>query len=193
MASTPLLRLPVEMLRNVTDYLEIQDQARLSMTNRYYRFTLPAPTHSEFLRAEASEWAVSKQLYTCKVCVRFRGLRKFADDMRKGTRARSASDSRSRFCLECGVENGWYSEGTIIAIYGKPAVLGWVCSDLTDRSGSKASCGSRELAWTPLQRPKREQYGNDSRLQRDDEWAYMARSDVGTRLAEEEYELWFNI
>ncbi|KAK7181337.1 uncharacterized protein CC84DRAFT_935046 [Paraphaeosphaeria sporulosa] len=193
MASTPLLRLPVEMLRNITDYLEIQDQARLSMTNRYLRSTLPAPTHFEFLRAEASEWAVSKQLYTCKGCVRFRSLQKFADDMRKGTRARSAPDARSRFCLECGVENGWYSEGTNIAIYGKLAVLGRVCSDLTDRCGSKASCGSRALAWTPLQRVKREQYGNNSRHERDDDWAYMARSQVGPRHAEEEYGLWLDI
>lgn len=187
MASTPLLRLPVEMLRNVTDYLEIQDQARLSMTNRYLRFTLPTPTHSDFVRAEANEWAVSKQLYTCKGCVCFRGLQKFADDMRKGARARSASDAQSRFCLECGVERGWYTEGTIIAIYGKAAVLGRICSDLTDR------CGSRALTWKPLQRPKCEHYGNDSRRERDDEWAYMSRSHVGTRHAEEEYGLWLDI
>jgi hypothetical protein len=193
MTSTPLLRLPVEMLRNVTDYLEIEDQARLSMTNRYLRSTFPAPTHSDFLRAEANEWAVSKQLYTCKGCVRFRGFGKFADDMRKGARARSAPDARSRFCLDCGVEKGWYSEGTNIAIYGQPAVLGRLCSDLTDRCGSRISCGSRALAWTPLQKPKPSQYGNNSERERNDDWAYMSRSHVGTRHAEEEYELWLVI
>lgn len=193
MSSIPLLRLPVEMLRNVTDYLDIQDKARLAMTNRYLRFTLPAPTHSDFLRAEASEWAISKQLYTCRGCIRFRGLHQFADDMRKGARARSASDARSRFCLECGVEQGWYSEGAKIAIYGKPAVLGRLCSGFTDHCGSEVSCGSRALVWTPLQRPKRSRYADDCRGERDDEWAYMPKSYVGMRHAEEEYGLWLDM
>jgi len=193
MPSTPFLRLPVEMLRNVTDYLEIQDQARLSMTNRYLRFTLPAPTHSDFLIAEAREWAISKQLYTCKGCVRFRGLHQFADDMRKGARARSASDARSRFCLECGVERGWYSEGAKIAIYGKPAVLGRLCSGFTDRTSSKASCGSRALAWTAPPKQERSPYADDSQHEYDDEWAYMSRSYVRTKHSEDEYGQWLGI
>lgn len=192
MSSAPFLRLPVEMLRSVTDYLEIQDQARLSMANRFLRLALPAPTHADFLAAEASEWAASKQLYACKGCLRFRSLHQFADDMRKGARARSASDAHTRFCLKCGVERGWYSEGTKIAIYGKPAVLGRLCSGFTDRSSPKASCGSRQLAWIPLQRQRRSTY-DDCQSECDDGWAYASRSYIGSRLAEEEYGLWLDM
>lgn len=191
--STPLLRLPVELLLNVTDYLDLQDQVRLSMGNRYLRLILRAPTHSDFLTAEASDFAISKQLYTCRGCVRFRDLLQFADDMRKGARARSGSDAQTRFCLECGVARGWYSEGAKIAIYGKPAVLGRLCSGFTDRCGSKASCGSRALAWTPLQKEARSQYGDDYRRERDDGWAYTSRSFTETRHAQEEYGLWLDV
>lgn len=189
--STPLLRLPVEMLLNITDYLELQDHVRLSMANRHLWLTLGAPTHSDFLTAEASEFAILKQLYTCRGCVRFRDLPQFADDMRKGARARSGSDAQTRFCLECGVARGWYSEGAKIAIYGKPAVLGRLCSDFTDRCSSKAPCGSQALAWTPLQSKAQLQYGDDYR-ERDDGWAYISRSFTETRHAQEEYGLWLD-
>lgn len=184
MASAPLLQLPVEMLRNVTDRLDLQERVRLSMTNRYLYFTLGVPTHSDLLAAEACDFATSKQLYACKGCVRFRYLSQFADDMRKGARTRSGPDAQSRFCLECGVERGWYSEGAMIAIYGKPAVLGRLCSSVTDHCGSKASCGSRTLVWTPLQVSQPSRY---------DGWTYMTQSRSETRHAQEEYEMWLDV
>lgn len=184
MSSTPLLRLPVEMLRNVTDHLDLQDRVRLTVTNRYLYFTLGVPTHSEFLAAEASEFATSKQLYACKGCIRFRSLAQFADDMRKGARTRSGPEAQSRFCLECGVERGWYSEGAMIAIYGKPAVLGRLCSSVTDHCGSKASCGSRTLVWKPLPMRQHSRY---------ESWGYMTRSCSETRHAQEEYEMWLDV
>ena len=190
MPCTPLLRLPVEMLRSITDHLNLQDQVRLSMTNRCLYLTLGRPTHSDFLKAEASEFAVSKQLYACKGCVRFRSLPQFADDMRKSTRTRSGPDAQSRFCLECGVKRGWYSEGAKIAIYGMPAVLGRVCSDFTDQCDAKTSCGSPQLRWKPLRKEQLFRHADEHRP--DDSWAYLSRSFTETRHAQEEYSLWLD-
>ncbi|KAF1971078.1 hypothetical protein BU23DRAFT_199972 [Bimuria novae-zelandiae CBS 107.79] len=193
MASPPLLRLPVEMLRNITDHLHLHDQVRLAMTSRYLRLTLGVPTHSDFLAAEGGEFAISKQLYTCKGCVRFRELHEFADDMRKGARARSGSSAPTRFCLQCGVVRGWYSEGAKIAIYGKSAVLGPICSNLTDRCSSKTLCGSRTLMWRPLQKERPSRYADAYQRERDDGWAYMSRSFTETRHAQEEFGLWLDV
>lgn len=188
MPPAPLLRLPAEMLRSVTDYLDLGDQIRLSMANRHLRFMLGNPTHADFIKAEASEFAISRQLYTCRGCVRFRSLPQFADDMRKGTRTRSGPDAQSRFCLECGVKRGWYSEGEKIAIYGMPAVLGRFCSDFTDQCDGKTSCGSQQLRWEPLRKGQISRYADGARP--DDGWAYMSRSFTETRHAQEEYSLW---
>jgi len=186
-----LLSLPVEILREIAECLDLQDQTRLAMANGYLHSVVRAPTHDDFLLAEASAWAISKQLFTCKGCVRFRGLSQFADDMRKGVRARSGPDARLRFCLECGVSRDWYSEGEEIAVKGQPAVLRRLCSTLTDRG--KSPCGSRLLFWVPLQSRRVSQYACDHSPEQEDDWVWLTRHSAENRHMQETYGLWLNI
>lgn len=194
MDPTPCLRLPLEILRNVTAYLNLHDQVRLSMTNRHFWFAIQPPTHNDFLAAETCDWAISKQFYTCGGCAQFRRLRDFADDMRKGTRARNGLDARTRLCLRCGVEEGWYPEGAKIAIYGKPAVLVRSCMKLTDHVNCIASFGSLGFFWTSLQRDTAPFYVDTHHFEHDDDWSSVRRSHVEIKYAqEEEHGLWFDL
>ena len=89
------------------------------MANRYLRSIISPPTHDDFLQAEPSEWAMARQLFTCRGCVQFRSFVHFSDDMRKGKCARRGLAAKTRFCIRCGVERGWYAEGIEIAILSK--------------------------------------------------------------------------
>lgn len=184
MAPAPLLRLPLELLRNIFDHLDIQDRVRLAMTNRYLRSVIDAPTHTDFLDAERSEWAASKGLYTCKGCGKFRWLDQFANDMRKGPRARHGPEAQDRFCFRCGAEKGWYATGVEITVLGKRLVLGELRRKLTDRNGAKESCGTGTPVWRTLP-----QQGNRINECQDD-WNYLAPAYAEGRHADDIYGLW---
>lgn len=137
-----LLRVPLELLRAIVEQLDIRDQARLAMANRYLRSVIEPPSHEDFIQAETSEWASSKQLYTCKSCVSFRGYDEFADAMRKGRWRRHGPQANLRLCIQCGFNSNLYREGEIIVHLGRHARLGRPCSGLTDYGGRRTPCGS---------------------------------------------------
>jgi hypothetical protein len=138
----PVMRLPVELHRDIIDLLDLPARALLSASCRYFAFTIKKPTFEEFLEAEASEWATSKALYVCKGCARFRRLLQFSDDMRKGKRGRKEVDANTRFCVDCGVKREWYPPGTELSIMGRPHVVCKHCKTFTDQVGSTGACAS---------------------------------------------------
>ncbi|KAF2678592.1 F-box domain-containing protein [Lentithecium fluviatile CBS 122367] len=192
MTSTPLLRLPLELLMDIIGRLDLQDKVRLGMTNRYLRSIIEPPTHEQLLQAENCKWATDKQLFTCKRCVGFRHLRHFADDMRKGKRARRGPEASTRLCIKCGVEEGWYSEGMEITVLGERAVLVRHCRTLTDHNQTKAACGSFGVVWTSVQSATPQQHPNGPQHSEDD-WAHSARYFVQGRHAEEMYGFWADL
>lgn len=169
MSSPPFLRLPLELLTNITGRLELQDTARLAMANRYFRSVIEAPTHEQFLRAENDDWAISKELYTCKGCVTLRRLELFSDDMRKGRLARRGPEAATRLCKTCGADTGFYVEGVEISVLGRRAVLRRHCRVLTDRpNDDKADDSSKvKMKWEWVQ-------VSDSQHSEDD-WAHSSR------------------
>ncbi|KAF1994921.1 hypothetical protein P154DRAFT_399752, partial [Amniculicola lignicola CBS 123094] len=140
MAHSPFLRLPVELHRDIFDYLEIQDKARLQSTSRYFATLTKPLTYEDFLAAECKPWAISKQLYACKGCASFRHLSRFTDDMRKGKRGRHGEEANTRYCVKCGVDRHIYTPGTKFAILGQPWVVCKQCVVFTDQVGCRGSC-----------------------------------------------------
>jgi len=137
MSSPPLLRLPVELHLEIISLLDLSNKANLAFTTRYFRSIIPTPTHAEFLAAEGTTWAKTKQLYTCKGCVRFHHWKAFADDMRKGKWCRSGILAHTRFCLKCGVSDALYVPGTLLTICNRVHVLCVLCEVLTDQVGDR--------------------------------------------------------
>ena len=114
----PILRLPVELHKDIIDFLNLSERALLSSSCRYFAFTIKKPTFEEFLEAEACECPISKALYACKGCARLRHLLQFSDDMRKGKRGRNGVEAKTRFCVKCGVGKTDYTPPlTITNVY----------------------------------------------------------------------------
>jgi hypothetical protein len=187
-----LLQFPLEVITNITDRLALQDKVCLAMTNRHLRFMIKPPTHEEFLQAENTEWAISRQIYTCKGCVGFRPLLHFTDDMRKGKRARRGTEASMRMCIKCGVDLGWYSEGTEVTILGRCAVLVRLCRTFTDHTAAEISCGSIGVLWIKGRTRETQQYLNNYQLFEDD-WTHCMHYLVQGRHAEEVVGCWLDL
>jgi hypothetical protein len=150
MAIPHLLRLPVELHLSIIDKLELHNRVNLAFTNRYFRSIVKPPSHSDYLGAEAGDWAKNRGLFACSDCACFRRFEEFADDMKKGKRTRGGIEAVARLCLRCGAACGLYVPGTPVVIYGKPHVLCQLCGTFTDRAACQATCsrcspGSHQL------------------------------------------------
>lgn len=179
MTNPVLLRLPTELLLEIISNLEFHNKAKFAATCHSIRSLIEPLTHHDFLIAEKANWATSRGLYTCKLCIRLRRFNAFADDMKKGKYDRDGKKADTRFCLECGVENALYKPGTLLKIYGKSHVLCRICRRLTDQIGlSKNAC----IVCSPIPRV-RSPYEHDfatnrstrtfyGRLQSEELWPY---------------------
>ncbi|KAF2790002.1 hypothetical protein K505DRAFT_252165 [Melanomma pulvis-pyrius CBS 109.77] len=180
----PLLRLPIELHRDIIDKLELQDRVRLAHTCRYFLSTIKPPTHGEFLATETSPWAVSNQLYTCRGCVRFRHLRRFTDDMRKGKRARRGVEAHTRFCVDCGVDRQWYTPGTEVTIMGQSHVLCMHCKNFPGLT--QKECLEECLPCSrDIQKMSAGSCTSDEQYDSEDDWGYSTRSFVGGKHSDE--------
>ena len=193
-SSSLLSSLPLEIFRNIFHRLEFQDKVRLTMTDRCLRNMIEPPVLEDFLSAESHGWAVARSLYTCRGCVSFRQHDHFADDMRKGRRARGGLEAGTRLCIRCGVGRGLYSEGMEITFKGQRAVLGRIRSPFTDHAVcSSISCGSTIPVW--VSNRKATTYSNQHYRQfaHEDEWVRSKLSYAGSRDVDEVARYWLDI
>jgi hypothetical protein len=145
-----LSRLPVELHLGIIEKLELQDRISLASANYYFRSIISTPSHAEYLVAEADVYAKGRGLFACSDCARFRRFEEFADDMKKGKRARGGPGADRRLCLQCGVNSGLYVPGTTVVIYGSPHVLCQFCMTFTDRFNQGACTECSPGALRPL-------------------------------------------
>ncbi|KAF2197274.1 F-box domain-containing protein [Delitschia confertaspora ATCC 74209] len=177
-SAPPLLRLPVELHRDIVDLLPFQDKVRLRLTNQHFCSVIKPPTHQEYLAVESRPWATSQSLFACSACKRLRPLLKFSDDMRKGSKSRHGSEAHLRFCIDCGVERGKYKAGTELKIMGKACVVCRICHRFADAVGSKGACNS----CLPLPNSTRAIGSNigsgyaDGPYELNDDWTYAVTS-----------------
>lgn len=88
------------------------------------------------LEVEVSGFGKQKDLYTCRDCLRLRSKARFADNMVKKKKARSAVDAGKRFCVDCGIHprhgTTRYTRGSHILIQGEQYVVCRSCGTFSD-------------------------------------------------------------
>jgi hypothetical protein len=147
--TAPLLRLPVELHKDIADLISHNwplSLLNLRRANRYFHALIPPPTHATLLLFEQERWARARPLYACRYCVRLRPKRHFADAMLKGRTGVNGKEPEKRFCVDCGfghalLEPGAgrqsrYSPGTEVVVAGQTWV--WCKGCLQVKMGGEA-------------------------------------------------------
>lgn len=98
------LQLPPEIHLLVVDLLFFRDKIRLKLTCAYFCDLIPHLRHEELLAAETSDYALDRDLYACRYCLRLLPASRFADRMLRKRRGRYGRDVDRRFCIECGLK-----------------------------------------------------------------------------------------
>ncbi|KAF7173590.1 hypothetical protein CNMCM6106_007638 [Aspergillus hiratsukae] len=131
---TTLLSLPPELHLLIGTYLRFPDIVFFRITCAYVYTLLPPLTHSELLIAETTDYALSKDIYACRYCLRLRPASCFADRMRRRRRSKYGRDAAKRFCVECGLrpragteEEARYGPGAQVRIDGVLYVICITC------------------------------------------------------------------
>ncbi|KAL2854075.1 hypothetical protein BJX68DRAFT_38831 [Aspergillus pseudodeflectus] len=98
-----LLTLPPELHLLILTHLPFPSKTHLSLTCTYFHALIPPMTHAELLAAESTEFAISRDLYACRYCLRLRHSSEFGDRMLHKRRGRRGKSAGRRFCVECGL------------------------------------------------------------------------------------------
>lgn len=102
--STPITKLPAELLQAIAEKLDIEDYMNLRRSYPHVWHSLKPLTLSALLSLEFSAFAIEHKVLACHICCQLRPLDKFAEDIvHRGLCKRSGPE---RFCIECGVRGG---------------------------------------------------------------------------------------
>ncbi|KAL4777157.1 hypothetical protein BDW60DRAFT_56007 [Aspergillus nidulans var. acristatus] len=123
-----LLSLPPELHLLIYSHLDFPASTHFRLTCSYLYNFLPASSHTDLLMAETTDFAVSKDLYACRYCLRLRAAGCFADRMLCRGRGRRGRNARKRFCIECGLcprsgGEARYGRGAIVVTRGTLQVV----------------------------------------------------------------------
>lgn len=144
---TTLLCLPPELHLLIGTYLQFPDIVYFRITCAYLYALLPPLTRSELLLAETTDYALSRDIYACRYCLRLRPASCFADRMRRRRRGRYGRDAEKRFCVECGLqprvgtdEEARYGPGAQVRIDGVLYVICITCRKFALGYGGGIEC-----------------------------------------------------
>lgn len=99
-----LLELPTEIHLLVIDRLFFRDKINLKLACAYFHDLIPRLSHGELLAAETSDYALKRDLYACRYCLRLLPASRFADRMLRKRRGKYGGDADRRFCVDCGLK-----------------------------------------------------------------------------------------
>ncbi|KAL2823006.1 hypothetical protein BJX63DRAFT_3604 [Aspergillus granulosus] len=123
-----LLALPPELHLLILTHLTFPETTHLKLTCTYFHNLIPSLTHAELLTAECTDFAVERDLYACRYCLRLRSGDQFGDRMLHRRRGRRGRHAGRRFCVQCGLmprEGGEarYGPGAKVVLRGGTYVL----------------------------------------------------------------------
>ncbi|KNG88508.1 hypothetical protein ANOM_003221 [Aspergillus nomiae NRRL 13137] len=137
------MNLPPELHILIANFLIFPDLVHLKLTCAYFNDLIPPLSHHELLQAELTDFALARDVYTCRYCLRLRPAAKFADRMLRRGRGRYGRDAERRFCVECGLMprsgTARYGPGAQIVIQGVMFVICMVCREFA--AGMKGGVG----------------------------------------------------
>ncbi|KAL4972347.1 hypothetical protein BDW66DRAFT_164246 [Aspergillus desertorum] len=139
-----LLSLPPELHLLIYSHLDFPASTHLRLTCSYLYNFLPASCHTDLLLAEATDFAVTKDLYACRYCLRLRAADCFADRMLCRGRGRRGRNARKRFCIECGLSprSGGEARGALHVVCIECGRFGRGISDPGGRGIRCTACGN---------------------------------------------------
>jgi hypothetical protein len=107
MAQTPhLFRLPNELKDEIIAYLRFPENIRLKISCTYLNNYIPKLTHEQLLEFEQSFFALRRNLYACRCCLRLRRARYFTVVMQQAKKMRGGAEASHRICHPCNTETG---------------------------------------------------------------------------------------
>ncbi|KAL2869243.1 F-box domain protein [Aspergillus lucknowensis] len=131
-----LLSLPPELHLLIISNLSFPDLTCLKVTCSYFYHLIPPMSHEELLEAECTAFAIDKDLYACRYCLRLRSGGRFADRMLRRRRGRRGRHAGRRFCVQCGLKprgdsgEARYGPGAQVVMMGTAYVLCAECRRL---------------------------------------------------------------
>lgn len=132
-SKSPLMELPTEIHLLIIRDLFFRDRISLRMTCIYFHEIIPPLNLEDLLEAETSDYAMMKDLYACRYCLRLLPTYEFADKMLRRRRSKHGPDAYKRFCVECGLEprNGAarYGPGARITVQGAAHIICRLCRE----------------------------------------------------------------
>lgn len=143
----PLLQLPPEIHLLILHHLFFRHRLHLKQTCCYFHDLVPPLSHTELLAAETSDYALDRDLYTCRYCLRLLPASMFARKMLQSRRAKYGRNVDRRFCVECGLKprdgTARYGPGAQITMQGTFYVICIICKEFRqgalDRLGKQTS------------------------------------------------------
>lgn len=118
----PLLSIPLEIKLEIVSNLDpvALEYLRLTHTSFADIISKADVQRSRLVWTETSRsYKFPHSHYACYVCLRRLPAHSFCDDSKTGTKGNGGISMNKRFCLDCGVEKGWYPKGTAVLIRGR--------------------------------------------------------------------------
>lgn len=130
---SPLVELPTEIHLLIIRDLFFRDKISLQMTCTYFHGIIPPLNLGDLLEAETSDYAMRKDLYACRYCLRLLPAYEFADKMLRRRRSKHGPDAHKRFCVGCGLKprdgDARYGPGARITVQGTTHIICRLCRE----------------------------------------------------------------
>ncbi|KAL4912288.1 hypothetical protein BDW62DRAFT_194995 [Aspergillus aurantiobrunneus] len=143
MAKRTIFDLPREIHQLILEFAEPLDLLHLRAVCQSFRELIPPPTIQQLLQVEVSDFGYTKDIYTCRDCMRLRPRARFADKMVKKKKSKVSSDAGKRFCVDCGTnpnllpETARYTRGCHVVILGEHHVVCYCCGRFGPAAGER--------------------------------------------------------
>lgn len=188
MAKCTIFSLPRETHEVIIDYLDPPDHLHLRAVSQSFRELIPPLRIQQLLQVEVSDFGLTKDLYTCRDCMRLRPRAKFADNMVKRKKAKAGAEAGKRFCVECGTSpnpnpllpgTSRYTRGCHVVILGEQHVVCYSCGRFSLAAGDRGvytdecrDCRLQETfleQWAEAHKARQKQAGRPMRRTKDRE------------------------
>ena len=122
---SPLLLLPLEIKFQIASCLSPRSLTNLRLTHTMFATTISRldVRRCRLLWMESGySYNFPRSYYACYTCLKLLPAHSFCDESKTRGKCTGGVLMEKRFCLDCGVEKGWYLKDAPVPICGGPRV-----------------------------------------------------------------------